>query len=152
VYVVPTQANPNNYPQFAQQDVDPAIPIFFTGVERVKAQLDAGHPPMLVDVRSVEEYNAGHLPRAKSIPLEVLPRRWPRSRAMFQWSCIEAVRTIWPVWPIRNCIALDIGTCKCSTRACQAGSSTSIRWMGSSASHSSPSKLCVTTGWAGAFA
>jgi len=28
VYVVPTQANPNNYPQFAQQDVDPAIPIF----------------------------------------------------------------------------------------------------------------------------
>ena len=30
---------------------------------------------MLVDVRSVEEYNAGHLPSAKSIPLSVLPRR-----------------------------------------------------------------------------
>ena len=75
LYVMPTQANPNNYPQFAQQQVDPAIPIFFTGVERVKAQLDAGQPPMLVDVRSVEEYNAGHLPSAKSMPLEVLPRR-----------------------------------------------------------------------------
>jgi 3-mercaptopyruvate sulfurtransferase SseA len=75
VYVVPTQANPNNYPQFAQQQVDPAIPIFFIAVERVKAQLDAGGPPMLVDVRSAEEYNAGHLPSAKSIPLSVLPRR-----------------------------------------------------------------------------
>jgi hypothetical protein len=75
VYVVPTLANPNNYSQFAQQQVDPAIPIFFTGVERVKAQLDGGHPQLLVDVRSVEEYNAGHIPRAKSIPLEVLPRR-----------------------------------------------------------------------------
>jgi hypothetical protein len=48
LYVVPTLANPNNYPQFAQQQVDPAIPIFFTGVERVKAQLDTGQPPMLV--------------------------------------------------------------------------------------------------------
>jgi hypothetical protein len=76
VYVVPTLANPNNYPQFAQQQVDPAMPIFFIGVERVKAQLDAGSPPMLlVDVRSAEEYNAGHLPSAKSIPLSVLPRR-----------------------------------------------------------------------------
>jgi 3-mercaptopyruvate sulfurtransferase SseA len=75
LYVMPTQANPNNYPQFAQQQVDPAIPIFFIGVERVKAQLDAGRPPMLVDVRSVEEYKTGHLPKAKSIPLEALSRR-----------------------------------------------------------------------------
>ena len=48
-----TLANPNNYPQFAQQQVDPAIPIFFM-VGRVKVQLDAGSPPMLVDVRSVK--------------------------------------------------------------------------------------------------
>jgi 3-mercaptopyruvate sulfurtransferase SseA len=75
LYVIPTQANPNNYPQFAQQQVDPAIPIFFAGVERVKVQLDAGTALMLVDVRSVAEYNAGHIPRAKSIPLEALPRR-----------------------------------------------------------------------------
>jgi hypothetical protein len=75
VYVVPALGNPNNYPQFAQQQVDPAIPIFFIGVERVKAQLDAGRPLMLVDVRSVEEYNTGRLPRAKSIPLAALSRR-----------------------------------------------------------------------------
>ena len=75
LYVVPTLANLNNYPQFAQQQVDPAIPIFFAGVERVKAQLDAGTALMLVDVRSAEEYNTGHIPKAKSVPLEVLPRR-----------------------------------------------------------------------------
>ena len=73
--VVPTMANPQHYPQFAQHQVDPAIPIFFIGVEHVKAQLDAGRPHMLVDVRSAEEYSTGHLPKAKSIPLEVLPRR-----------------------------------------------------------------------------
>jgi hypothetical protein len=75
VYVVSTLANPHNYPHFAQQQVDPAIPIFFTGVEHVKAQLDAGRPPVLVDVRSAAEYQTGHLPSAKSIPLEALPRR-----------------------------------------------------------------------------
>jgi hypothetical protein len=75
LYVVPTLANLNNYPQFAQQQVDPAIPIFFAGVERVKAQLDAGTALMLVDVRSAEEYNTGHIPKAKSVPLDVLPRR-----------------------------------------------------------------------------
>ena len=75
LYVVPTLANLNNYPQFAQQQVDPAIPIFFAGVERVKEQLDAGTVLMLVDVRSAEEYNAGHIPKAKSVPLDVLPRR-----------------------------------------------------------------------------
>jgi rhodanese-like protein len=75
LYVVPTLANLNNYPQFAQQQVDPAIPIFFAGVERVKEQLDAGTALMLVDVRSAEEYNTGHIPKAKSVPLDVLPRR-----------------------------------------------------------------------------
>ena len=75
VYVVPTRANPNNYPQFAQQQVDPAIPIFFAGVERVKAQLDAGRRLVLVDARSAGEFNAGHISGAQSIPLEELPRR-----------------------------------------------------------------------------
>ena len=74
-YVAPTRANPQNYPQFAQHQVDPASAIPFISVERVKEQLDAGHPQMLVDVRSPEEYGSGHLPRAVSIPLEVLSVR-----------------------------------------------------------------------------
>ena len=74
-YTAPALANPQNYPQFAQHQVDPAIAIPFISVERVKQEFDAGHPQMLVDVRSPEEYRTGHLPRAVSIPLEVLPMR-----------------------------------------------------------------------------
>ena len=74
-YMAPALANPKNYPEFAQHQVDLAIPVFFIGVERVKQDLDAGHPQMLVDVRSREEYDAGHLPRAVSIPLGVLSVR-----------------------------------------------------------------------------
>lgn len=74
-YVVPTLANPQDYPQFAQQQEDPSIPITFTKVELVKQHLDAGRPQMLVDVRSAAEYAAGHLPKAVSIPLEVLSVR-----------------------------------------------------------------------------
>jgi len=32
--------------------------------EQVKADLDAGKPVILLDVRDLEEYNAGHLPKA----------------------------------------------------------------------------------------
>lgn len=73
--VVPTLANPHDYPQFAQHQVDPAIPITFVGAERVKENLDTGRLQMLVDVRSAGEYASGHLPGAVSIPLEVLSVR-----------------------------------------------------------------------------
>ena len=39
-YVVPTLANPQDYPQFAQQQEDPSVPIAFIGVERVKQDLE----------------------------------------------------------------------------------------------------------------
>jgi len=71
-YVVLALANPQDYPQFAQQQEDPSIPITFIGVKVVKQQFDAGRPPMLVDVRSAEDYAYAHLPKAVSIPLEVL--------------------------------------------------------------------------------
>ena len=74
-YIAPALANPQNYPEFAQHQVDSAIPIPFISVERVKQELDTGRPQMLVDVRSREEYDTGHLPRAVSIPLGVLSVR-----------------------------------------------------------------------------
>jgi 3-mercaptopyruvate sulfurtransferase SseA len=74
-YAVPALANPQDYPQFAQHQVDPAIPIMFVSAERVKEHLDTGRPQMLVDVRSAGEYAAGHLPGAVSIPLAVLAVR-----------------------------------------------------------------------------
>ncbi len=74
-YVVPTLANPQDYPQFAQQQEDPSIPITFIGVELVKQHLDAGRPQLLVDVRDAADYAYAHLPKAVSIPLEVLSVR-----------------------------------------------------------------------------
>src|SRR5215472_2658032 len=74
-YVAPTLANPQDYPQFAQQQEDPSIPITFIGVELVKQHLDAGHLQLLVDVRNAEDYAYAHLPKAVSIPLEVLAVR-----------------------------------------------------------------------------
>ena len=74
-YVVPILANPQDYPQFAQQPEDPSIPIAFINVDLVKQHLDAGRPQMLVDVRSAAEYAHGHLPKAVSMPLETLAVR-----------------------------------------------------------------------------
>ena len=74
-YVAPALANPQDYPQFAQHQVDPTISITFVSAEQVKQHLDAGRPQLLVDVRSWAEYAAGHLPKAVSIPLEVLSVR-----------------------------------------------------------------------------
>lgn len=71
----PVLANPDNYPQYAQQKVDPSIKITFVGVDQVKQDLDAGRPQFFVDVRSAAEYAEGHLPQAVSIPLAVLAVR-----------------------------------------------------------------------------
>ena len=74
-YAVPTFANPQDYPQFAQHPIDASIPITFIRVELVKQSLDAGRPQLLVDVRSAAEYAHGHLPKAVSMPLETFAGR-----------------------------------------------------------------------------
>lgn len=71
----PALANPNNYPQYAQQKVDPSIKLTFVGVDQVKKDLDAKRPALFVDVRSAAEFAEGHLPKAVSIPLAVLAVR-----------------------------------------------------------------------------
>ena len=51
--------------------------------EELLARLEAGEPLVVVDVRPIEEYRAGHLPGAVSIPLEELEQRLrelPRDR------------------------------------------------------------------------
>lgn len=68
-------ANPQDYPQYAQQKVDTEIPIVFVTPEQVKQRLDAGAPQMLVDVRDTSSYQKGHLPGAVSIPLSDFPNR-----------------------------------------------------------------------------
>jgi 3-mercaptopyruvate sulfurtransferase SseA len=66
----PALANPRDYPQFAQQQVDTTVPLRFIKSKQVKQQLDAGVAQLLVDVRDAAHYAQGHLPGAISIPLQ----------------------------------------------------------------------------------
>ena len=73
---VPTVlANPQDYPQFAQQKVDDDIPIAFITGDEVKQRLDADIQQLIVDVRDRSDYEKGHLPGAVSIPLHDFPYR-----------------------------------------------------------------------------
>ena len=47
---------------------------FVTGEELARA-IEDGTPPVIVDVRSVKEYQAGHLPGAIHIPFDELTTR-----------------------------------------------------------------------------
>ena len=69
-------ANPHDYGQFAQQQVDKDIPVTFITPERVKQHLETGSPQWLVDVRSHSSYDRLHLPGAKSLPLSEFPQRF----------------------------------------------------------------------------
>ncbi len=66
-------ADPRDYPQFAQQKVAQDITVKFTGVDGLKARIDAGVPLRIIDVRGYGDYARGHLPGAVSIPLGILP-------------------------------------------------------------------------------
>ncbi|MEW6282763.1 MAG: rhodanese-like domain-containing protein, partial [Candidatus Eremiobacterota bacterium] len=45
-------------------------------VLEVHARLTGPEPPVVVDVRSPQEYRSGHLEGSRNIPLTELPRRW----------------------------------------------------------------------------
>lgn len=68
-------ANPKDYPEFAQQKIEEAIPIAFVKATTVKQHLDEKVPQMIVDVRDSSSYDSAHLPNAVSIPLRELPHR-----------------------------------------------------------------------------
>ncbi|HSD80921.1 MAG TPA: rhodanese-like domain-containing protein [Solirubrobacteraceae bacterium] len=56
----------------------------------LKAELDAGRPPHLVDLRPAEAYRQGRLPGARSIPIRELRRRHvelPRGRLVLYCDC-----------------------------------------------------------------
>jgi hypothetical protein len=74
-YTTGALANPQDYPQFAQQKIKDNIPIQFIQAEVVKKHLDDDTTQMLVDVRRRSSYDKAHLPGAVSIPLRELPQR-----------------------------------------------------------------------------
>jgi hypothetical protein len=74
-YTTGALANPQDYPQFAQQKIKDNIPIQFIQAEAVKKHLDDDTTQLLVDVRRRSSYDQAHLPGAVSIPLRELPHR-----------------------------------------------------------------------------
>jgi Rhodanese-like domain len=63
------QADPSKYPEFAQQTLpDNIIPVFIH-IEELVAELKTGAKPLIIDVRSDEEFREVHILGAVSAPL-----------------------------------------------------------------------------------
>jgi rhodanese-related sulfurtransferase len=60
----------------AQAGHDYEEPVDFVSPEQVKRLIDIGEDVTFVDMRSAEDFAKGHLPHAKSIPVDVLGHRW----------------------------------------------------------------------------
>jgi hypothetical protein len=63
-------ADPTKYPQFAQQSLPPEIKPEFISVDTLAAEIKQGAKPVIVDVRSAEEFKEAHVSGALSAPLE----------------------------------------------------------------------------------
>jgi Rhodanese-like domain len=63
-------AEPSKYPQFVQQTLPENVVPTFIGIEELVADLKAGVRPVIIDVRTAEEYREVHILGAVSAPLE----------------------------------------------------------------------------------
>jgi len=62
-------ADPSKYPEFAQQTLPENVTPVFINVEELVELVKAGAKPMIVDVRTDEEFNEAHILGAVSAPL-----------------------------------------------------------------------------------
>lgn len=65
----PAQADPSKYPAFAQQTLPEDIKPQFIGIEQLVKEIRSGAKPVIVDVRTAEEFNDAHILSAVSAPL-----------------------------------------------------------------------------------
>ena len=63
----PAQADPSKYPQFAQQS--PPANVSLISVDELANDIQAGKKPLIIDVRTDEEYGEVHILGALSAPL-----------------------------------------------------------------------------------
>jgi len=64
------QTDPSRYPQFAQQKLPENVAPVFISIEELVADLKAGAKPVIIDVRTAEEFREVHILGAVSAPLE----------------------------------------------------------------------------------
>jgi hypothetical protein len=62
-------ADPSKYPEFAQQTLPENITPAFINIEDLVAELKAGVKPLIIDVRTQEEFREVHILGAVSAPL-----------------------------------------------------------------------------------
>jgi len=62
-------ADPSKYPEFAQQTLPDNITPAFIHIEELVAELNSGVKPLIIDVRSEEEFREVHILGAVSAPL-----------------------------------------------------------------------------------
>jgi hypothetical protein len=77
------QADPSKYPEFAQQSLPANITPSFISIDELVENLKAGKKPLIIDVRSEEEYREAHILSAQSAPLaefKAYLRSVPRDR------------------------------------------------------------------------
>lgn len=65
----PAHADPSKYPEFAQQTLPDGITPVFIHIEELVDELKAGVKPLIIDVRTGEEYRELHILSAVSAPL-----------------------------------------------------------------------------------
>jgi len=65
----PSRADPSKYPQFAQQEPPKDVKLSFISVDELAAEVVKGVKPVIIDVRSTEEFNEAHILGARSAPL-----------------------------------------------------------------------------------
>jgi len=63
----PARADPSKYPQFAQQS--PPANVSLISVDELVDDIKAGKKPVIIDVRTEEEYREAHILGALSAPL-----------------------------------------------------------------------------------
>lgn len=66
-------ADSSRYPQYAQQQ--PSVEPDFIPLDRFLDEIRAGKKPLIVDVRTNEEYQETHILGSVSIPLDQVPKR-----------------------------------------------------------------------------
>jgi Rhodanese-like domain len=63
------RADPAKYPEFAQQKLPDNITPAFISVDQLVSDITAAEKPLIIDVRSAEEYLEAHIVGAISAPL-----------------------------------------------------------------------------------
>jgi hypothetical protein len=63
------QADPSKYPEFAQQSLPDNVPLALINIEDLVAELKSGIKPLIIDVRTKEEFREVHILGAASAPL-----------------------------------------------------------------------------------